>query len=87
MKDGKNRTLESLVIKGSTVVHKKDKDGKPTGPPMEISPGGVYDTTPLEAHLPVGDQGVIFGHRALLLKKKPLEETCRNFSVSIPLMR
>ena len=83
MKDGKNRTLESLVIKGSTVVHKKDKDGKPTGPPMVLIPAGglVYDATPLDTHLPVGDRGVIFGHRAVLVKKELQEETCHNFSV------
>ncbi|MCL5953846.1 MAG: hypothetical protein M1509_04985 [Nitrospirae bacterium] len=83
MKDGKNRTIESLVIKGSTIVHKKDRDGKPTGPPMVLIPAGglVYDATPLETHLPVGDQGVIFGHRAILVKKELKEETCRNFSV------
>ena len=83
MKDGKNKTIESLVIKGSTVVHKKDKDGKPTGPPMVLIPTGglVYDATPLETHLPVGDRGVIFGHRAVLLKKDLEEETCHNFSV------
>ena len=83
MKDGKNKTIESLVIKGSTVVHKKDKDGKPTGPPMVLIPTGglVYDATPLETHLPVGDRGVIFGHRAVLLKKNLEEETCHNFSV------
>nr|EES53479.1 MAG: conserved hypothetical protein [Leptospirillum ferrodiazotrophum] len=33
MKDGKNRTIESLVIKGSSIVHKKDKDRNPVGPP------------------------------------------------------
>ena len=83
MKDGKNKTIESLVIKGSSIVHKKNKDGKPTGPPLVLIPAGglVYDATPLETHLPVGDRGVIFGHRAVLVKKDLQEETCRNFSV------
>ncbi len=83
MKDGKNKTIESLVIKGSAIVHKKDKDGKPVGPPLILIPAGglVYDATPLETHLPVGDRGVIFGHRAVLVKKDLQEETCRNFSV------
>jgi len=83
MKDGKNRTIESLVIKGSTVVHKKDKEGNPIGPPLVLIPAGglVYDATPLDTHLPVGDRGVIFGHRAVLVKKELKEETCRNFSV------
>ena len=83
MKDGKNRTIESLVIKGSEIVHKKDKNGKPVGPPLILIPAGglVYDATPLETHLPVGDRGVIFGHRAVLVKKDLQEETCRNFSV------
>ncbi len=83
MKDGKNKTLESLVIKGSTVVHKKDKDGKPVGPPMVLIPAGglVYDATPLETHLPVGDRGVIFGHKTVLVKKELQEESCRDFSV------
>ncbi len=83
MKDGKNKTIESLVIKGSSIVHKKNKDGKPTSPPLVLIPAGglVYDATPLETHLPVGDRGVIFGHRAVLVKKDLQEETCRNFSV------
>lgn len=83
MKDGKNRTIESLVIKGSAIVHKKDKNGKPGGPPLILIPAGglVYDATPLETHLPVGDRGVIFGHWAILVTKDLQEETCRNFSV------
>jgi len=83
MKDGKNRTIESLIIKGSTVVHRKDKDGNPTGPPLILIQAGglVYDATPLENHLPVGDRGVIFGQKAVLMKKDLQEETCHNFSV------
>ncbi|MGC8501404.1 MAG: hypothetical protein ACP5OS_09650, partial [Leptospirillia bacterium] len=83
MKDGKNRTIESLVIKGSAIVHRKDKDGNSTGPPLILIPAGglVYDATPLDTHLPVGDRGVIFGHRAVLVKKDLQEETCHNFSV------
>ena len=83
MKNGKNRIIESLIIKGSTIVHKKDKDGNPTGPPLILIPAGglVYDATPLDTHLPVGDQGVIFGHRAVLVRKNLQEETCHNFSV------
>ena len=83
MKDGKNRTIETLVIKGSVVVHKKDKDGNAAGPPMILIPAGglVYDATPFETHLPVGDRGVIFGKEAILAKKEVQAETCRNFSV------
>ncbi|MDA8112802.1 MAG: hypothetical protein M0T83_10145, partial [Nitrospiraceae bacterium] len=83
MKAGGNRTIESLVIKGSMVVHRKGKDGQPTGPALVLIPAGglVYDATPYETHLPVGDRGVIFGHKAVLLKKKVVAETCRNFSV------
>ena len=83
MKDGKNRTIESLVIKGSTIVRQKDKDGKPTGPPLILIPAGglVYDATPLEKHLPAGKQGVIFGQTAVLVNKTLQEESCRNFSV------
>lgn len=83
MKKGKNRTIESLVIKGSVIVHKKGKDGQTTGPPLILIPAGglVYDATPFETHLPVGDQGVIFGKKAILLDKKVQPETCRNFSV------
>ncbi len=83
MRGGKNKTIESLVIKGSAVVHKKGKDGNPVGPPLILIPAGglVYDATPLETHLPVGDRGVIFGQGAVLLKKDLQEETCRNFSV------
>lgn len=40
MKDGKNRMIELLVIKGSTVVHKKDKDEKTVGPPLVLIPAG-----------------------------------------------
>jgi hypothetical protein len=83
MKDGKNRTIESLVIKGSAFVRKKDQDGHPTGLPMVLIPAGglVYDASPLENHLPVGETGVLFGKRAVLEKKTVAEETCRNFSV------
>jgi hypothetical protein len=83
MKDVKNQTIESLVVKGSTVVHRKDRDGKPTGPPLILIPAGglVYDATPRETHLPVGDRGVIFGQTAVLMKKDLKEETCHNFSV------
>jgi len=83
MKGGKNRTIESLVIKGSVIVHKKGKDGKATGSPMILIPAGglVYDATPFETHLPVGDPGVIFGKKAILVKKEVQAETCRNFSV------
>jgi hypothetical protein len=83
MKDGKNRTIESLVIKGSQIVRKKDKDGQPAGPPLVLIPAGglVYDATPLDTHLPVGDRGVLFGKTAILEKKDLAEETCRNFSV------
>lgn len=83
MKNGKNRTIESLVIKGSIVVHRKGKDGLATGPALILIPAGglVYDATPYETHLPVGDRGVIFGHKATLLKKKVEAETCQNFSV------
>ena len=83
MKDGKNRTIESLVIKGSTIVRRKDKDGNPTGLPLILIPAGglVYDATPLEKHLPAGDRGVIFGRTAVLAGKTLKEETCRNFSV------
>ena len=34
----------------------------------------VYDATPRETHLSVGDQGVIFGHRAIFVKKE-LDDT------------
>ncbi|MGC8530196.1 MAG: hypothetical protein ACP5OP_08410 [Leptospirillia bacterium] len=83
MKDGKNRTIESLVIKGSMVVHRKGKDGVSSGPAAVWIPAGglVYDATPFETHLPVGDRGVIFGHTATLVGKKVVAETCRNFSV------
>ncbi len=83
MKGGKNRTIESLVIKGSMVVRVKGADGRPSGDPRILIPAGglVYDATPLETHLPVGDRGVIFGHRAQLLSKNVQEETCRQFSV------
>lgn len=85
MKDGKNRTIESFVIKGSRVVHKKYKDGQPTGPPLVLIParGLVYDATPLDTHLPVGNRGMIVGHRAVLVKKVLQEETCHNFSVLV----
>ena len=83
MKGGKNRTVESLVIKGSMIVHKKGKDGLATGPALVLIPAGglVYDATPFETHLPVGDRGVIFGHTATLVAKKVVPETCRDFSV------
>ena len=83
MGDGKNRTIESLVIKGSQIVRKKDKDARRTGPPLVLIPAGglVYDATPLDTHLPVGDRGVLFGKSAVLEKKELVEETCRNFSV------
>ena len=83
MKDGKNRTIESLAIKGSRIVRKKDKDGRAIGDPLLLIPSGglVYDATPLETHLPVGDQGVLFGKTAVLEKKDLAEETCRDFSV------
>ena len=83
MKNGKNRTIESLVIKGSRVVHRKGKDGVASGPALVWIPAGglVYDATPFETHLPVGDRGVIFGHTATLVGKKVVAETCRNFSV------
>ena len=83
MKGGKNRTIESLVIKGSMVVRVKGAEGRPSGPPRILIPAGglVYDATPIESHLPVGDRGVIFGHRAQLLSKNVQEETCRQFSV------
>lgn len=83
MKDGKNRTVESLIIKGSTIVRKKDKSGNPAGPRMILIPAGglVYDASPLATHLPVGETGVLFGQPVLLEKKTLAEETCRNFSV------
>lgn len=83
MKDRGNRTIESLVIKGSMVVRVKGAEGRPSGDFRILIPAGglVYDATPLEAHLPVGDRGVIFGHRAQLLSKNVQEETCRQFSV------
>ena len=83
MKDGKNRTIESLAIKGSAIGHRKDAQGRVSPDPLVVIPAGglVYDATPLETHLPVGDQGVIFGQKASLLSKDLLEETCRDFSV------
>ena len=83
MKNGRNRTIESLVVKGSRIVRKKGADGQPGGPPLVLIPVGglVYDATPLETHLPVGDQGVLFGKTAVLEKKDLAEETCRDFSV------
>ncbi len=83
MKGGKNRTIESLVIKGSAIAHRKDASGKVSPVPLVVIPAGglVYDATPFETHLPVGDRGVIFGRPATLLSKDLAEETCRNFSV------
>ena len=78
-----DKTIESLIIKGSTIVALKDKNGKTSKDPMILIPAGglVYDATPLMAHLPVGDTGVLFGKKATLLKKTLKEETCHNFSV------
>jgi len=52
-------------------------------PPLILIPAGglVYDATPLETPLPVGDRGVIFGQTAVLMKKDLQEEACQNVSV------
>lgn len=83
MKGGKNATVETLVIKGSAIGHKKDATGKIDPIPLVVIPAGglVYDATVRDTHLPVGDPGVIFGQKAWLLSKEVSEETCRNFSV------
>ncbi len=82
-KGGHNRTIESLVIRGSAIGHRKDASGRVSPEPLVLIPAGglVYDATPLETHLPVGERGVILGKRAVLEKKEMAEETCRNFSV------
>jgi hypothetical protein len=83
MKSGSNRTIESLVIKGSMIGHRKDAKGVLSPDPLVMIPAGglIYDATPFDTHLPVGDQGVIFGQTAVLLSKEVEEETCHNFSV------
>ena len=82
MHSSRDKTIETLIIKGSQIV-RKTKNGKPFGDPLIYIPAGglVYDATPLKAHLPVGDIGVIFGKRAVLVKKNVQEESCHNFSV------
>ena len=82
-KGGSNRTVESLVIKGSAIGHKKDASGTVAKEPLIVIPAGglVYDATPLETHLPVGERGVIFGKESVLEKKEMAEETCHDFSV------
>ena len=81
-KGGSNRTVESLVIKGSAIGHKKDASGTVAKEPLIVIPAGglVYDATPLETHLPVGERGVIFGKESVLEKKEMAEETV--FSVN-----
>lgn len=82
-KGGHNKVVETLIIKGSAIGHRKDKSGTVSPTPLIVIPAGglVYDATPVETHLPVGERGVIFGHDAVLKTKDVKEETCRDFSV------
>lgn len=82
MKNVHDKSVETLIIKGSIPVNENEKNKKTRKKAILIPAGGIiYDVTPINAHLPVGDTGLFFGKKARLDKKTLAEESCRNFSV------